>query len=90
MIFHKFIKVIKHNKYLITLTLLIIVIFPSILTSCKETDSTDGFILKDLLDISYENCLVCHIGGSKPITHHCIMYEDTSITQCVQCHKKKT
>lgn len=89
MLKQRFKVIYKYKNHIITLTSLLILLFSSILSSCNKSESTGGTVFEDLLDISYENCLVCHIGGNKPITHHCVMYEDISITQCVQCHKKK-
>ena len=87
MLNHLFRTIVKYKRYI--MTLLIIILINPILTSCNKNESTACSMFKDLLNISYENCLICHMGGNNPITHHCVMYQDISITQCVQCHKKK-
>lgn len=81
------------SKVLISIILIIVLeSFSSMSISCidyDKTESNDLPVVQRLLELSYENCLICHMGGNKPITLHCVMYEDTSITKCVQCHKNK-
>jgi len=78
-----------------------LVILTSLFISCNSNNGTDGdntSVSGYLLDIGYENCLVCHTGGINPISHHCLSLEPITYTEikddiyspklseCLSCH----
>ena len=41
-----------------------------------------------VLDLGYENCLVCHVGGQYPLAEHCTIAlpDPVTLDNCLECH----
>ena len=74
------------NLLLITIFILSLMITTAGCTSKVAGESkTFG---DSVLDLGYENCLVCHVGGKKPLAEHCTIALDDPVTlnNCLECH----
>ena len=80
MIFSK----LKGKQILWLLAIGMIIIMLMFIACNGNTKEDDAVSIEDhLLDLGYENCLICHTGGLFPITHHCA---SASIGECLNCH----
>ena len=72
--------------------LLYIVLFIGLIftmTGCSRQSAVEPGNFGDyVLDLGYENCLVCHVGGQKPLAEHCTIALDVPVTlnNCLECH----
>lgn len=79
---------LKSRKLLMLLGLVFLFVI-MVSTSCTKTEEgSSKSIAHSMLDLGYENCLVCHVGGQNPMAVHCneTMKEDASLDMCLVCH----
>jgi hypothetical protein len=85
-----------------TLLLSIVVLLPILLlsTSCSKNEAEEdkSSISEELSSLGYENCLMCHIGGTVALSHHCLHFDPVeyvripykayspSLDDCLLCH----
>ncbi|MDD4924030.1 MAG: hypothetical protein PHF74_04260 [Dehalococcoidales bacterium] len=78
----------KHKKLLLLGIAILAVII--VMTACnRETEEGTSLSIGDsMLDMGYENCLICHVGGQNPMAVHCdeTMQDDASLDICLVCH----
>lgn len=75
-------------KKILLLTVLIIGLMFTI-AGCSRPTAVEPEGLGDhILDLGYENCLVCHVGGQYPLAEHCTIALDYPVTldNCLECH----
>ena len=80
--------------------MLLPIISLSINCSTGETDESSSSLSNHLLELGYENCLVCHIesGSAVNLSHHCLHFDpinyvripsidySPSLNDCLICH----
>ena len=92
----------KNKKLLLFFIVLLLTTLP-LNVSCSSNDegavqAENSSLSAFFLDIGYENCLMCHVGGQVPINNHCKSFNpdyskildelySPSINDCLYCHK---
>mgnify|MGYP001041859989 CR=1 FL=1 len=80
--------ILKYIKLLFALGLVVSAIIVSTSCSNEAEEGSSMPIGHSMLDLGYENCLVCHVGGLNPMAVHCneTMKEEASLDMCLVCH----
>ena len=77
----------KQILWLLAIGMIIIMLmFIACNGNTKEGDAVS--IENHILNLGYENCLVCHTGGKVPIADHCkkALGDMVTLDNCLMCH----